>query len=159
VNGIVILSNLGFLGSGAPFSADLNLVVQVTMGGALIAGACLARKRRYKAHAVCQTSVLVLNLGMIGLLMGPSFLQQVKPAPARAFHKWYYQAAIIHAVLGIIAEVLGIYIVAVAGTKIIPKRFQFTSWTWWMRAELVLWMVVLVSGFGTYCAWYLAPFR
>ena len=62
-------------------------------------------------------------------------------------------------VLGTIAEVVGIYIAVVAGTKIIPKRFQFTSWKWWMRAELVLWMVVLVSGFGTYCAWYLAPFR
>lgn len=155
----MILSNVGFLGSGAPFRADLNLVVQVTMGGALIAGACLARKRQYKAHAVCQTSVLVLNLGMIGLLMWPSFLQQVKPAPIRAFHKWYYQAAIIHAVLGSIAEVLGIYIVAVAGTKIIPERFRFTSWKWWMRAELVLWVVVLMSGFGTYCAWYLAPLR
>jgi uncharacterized membrane protein YozB (DUF420 family) len=154
-----MLSNAGFLGSGAPFSADLNLVVQVTMGGALIAGAYLARRRRYKAHAVCQTSVLLLNLGMIGLLMWPSFLQQVKPAPARALHKWYYQAAIIHAVLGTIAEGMGIYIAAVAGTKLIPKRFQFTSWKWWMRAELVLWMVVLVSGFGTYCAWYLAPFR
>jgi uncharacterized membrane protein YozB (DUF420 family) len=154
-----MLSNAGFLGSGAPFSADLNLVVQVTMGGALIAGAYLAKRRRYKAHAVCQTSVLVLNLGMIGLLMWPSFLQQVKPAPARALHKWYYQAAIIHAVLGTIAEGMGIYIAAVAGTKLIPKRFQFTSWKWWMRAELVLWMVVLVSGFGTYCAWYLAPFR
>ncbi len=111
------------------------------------------------APAVCQTSVLVLNLGMIGLVMWPSFLQQVKPAPARAFHKWYYQAAITHAALGTIAEVVGLYIVVVAGTKIIPKRFQFTSWKWWMRAELVLWMVVLVSGFGTYCAWYLAPFR
>jgi uncharacterized membrane protein YozB (DUF420 family) len=154
-----MLSNAGFLGSGAPFSADLNLVVQVTMGGALIAGAYLAKRRRYKAHAVCQTSVLLLNLGMIGLLMWPSFLQQVKPAPARALHKWYYQAAIIHAVLGTIAEGMGIYIAAVAGTKLIPKRFQFTSWKWWMRAELVLWMVVLVSGFGTYCAWYLAPFR
>ena len=99
-----MLSNAGFLGSGAPFSADLNLVVQVTMGGALIAGAYLAKRRRYKAHAVCQTSVLVLNLGMIGLLMWPSFLQQVKPAPARALHKWYYQAAIIHAVLGTIAD-------------------------------------------------------
>jgi uncharacterized membrane protein YozB (DUF420 family) len=159
VSGIVIVSNAGFLGSDAPFSADLNLVVQVTMGAALIAGTRLARKGRYKAHAVCQTSVLVLNLWMIGLVMWPSFLQQVKPAPARAFHKWYYQAAIIHAVLGTIAEVVGIYIVAVAGTKIIPKRFQFTNWKWWMRTELALWMVVLLSGIGTYCAWYVAPFR
>jgi uncharacterized membrane protein YozB (DUF420 family) len=159
VSDMVIISTAGFLGSGAPFSADLNLVVQVTMGGALIVGARLARKGHYKAHAVCQASVLVLNLGMIGLVMWPSFLLQVKPAHTRAFHKWYYQAAIIHAVLGTIAEIAGVYIAAVAGTKIIPKRLQFTNWKWWMRAELVLWMVVLVSGLGTYCAWYLAPFR
>jgi uncharacterized membrane protein YozB (DUF420 family) len=159
VSAIVIISNAGFLGSGAPFSADLNLVVQATMAGALIAGARLARKGRYKAHAICQTSVLVLNLGMIGLVMWPSFLQQVKPAPARAFHKWYYQVVIIHAVLGAIAEVVGIYIVAAAGTKIIPQRLRFTNWKWWMRTELALWMVVFVSGFGTYCAWYWAPFR
>ena len=158
-SGIMIISNGGFLGGDAPLSADLNLVVQATMGGALVAGACLARQKLYKAHAVCQTSVLVLNLGIIGLVMWPSFLQQVIPARARAFHKWYYQAAIIHGVLGAIAEVVGIYIVAVAGTKIIPKRFQFISWKWWMRAELVLWMVVLVSGAGAYCAWYLAPLR
>jgi uncharacterized membrane protein YozB (DUF420 family) len=127
------------------------------MGMALIAGARLARKGRYKAHAVCQTSVLVLNLGMIGLVMSPSFVQQVKPA--KALHKWYYQAPMIHALLGTIAEVVGLYIVAVAGTKIIPKRLRFNSWRCWMRAELVLWIAVLVSGFGTYCAWYLAPFR
>jgi len=155
----VIISNAGFLGSGAPFSADLNLVVQVLMGAALIVGARLAKKGRYKAHAVCQTSVLLLNLAMIGLVMWPSFQQQVAPASAKALHKWYYQAAIIHAVLGTIAEVLGIYIVIVAGTKILPKRLQFTSWKWWMRTELVLWMIVLVSGFTTYCVWYLAPFR
>jgi uncharacterized membrane protein YozB (DUF420 family) len=158
-SGMVIISDTGFLGSGAPFSADLNLVVQVTMGGALMAGMWLAKKRCYRAHAVCQTGVLLLNLGMIGLVMWPSFQQQVRPASAKAFHKWYYQAAIIHAVLGTIAEVLGIYIVAVAGTKIIPRRLRFTNWKWWMRTELVLWMIVLMSGFGTYCAWYLAPFR
>jgi hypothetical protein len=28
-----------------------------------------------------------------------------------------------------------------------------------MRTELVLWAIVLLSGVGTYCAWYVAPFR
>ena len=159
VSAIVIISNEGFLGSGAPFIADLNLVVQITMGGALIAGTLLAKKRCYKAHALCQTSVLLLNLGMIGLVMWPSFQQQVRPASAKAVHKWYYEVAIIHAMLGASAEGLGIYIVAVAGTKIIPKRLRFNNWKRWMRAELVLWMIVLITGLGTYCAWYLAPFR
>jgi hypothetical protein len=70
----------GFLGTGATFGTDLNLVVPFIMGTTLIAGACLAKQRRYKAPGICQTTVLLLNLLMIGLVMWPSFQEQVKPA-------------------------------------------------------------------------------
>jgi hypothetical protein len=43
----------------------VNLVVQVAMGVALIADAFLARAKRYTAHGICQTAVLLLNLAMI----------------------------------------------------------------------------------------------
>ena len=149
----------GFLGAGATFGADINLVVQLTMGAALIAGALLARQKRYRAHGICQTTVLLLNLLMIGLVMWPSFQQQVKPALSRVVHKWYYEVAAIHAVLGIAAELLGLYIVIVAGTNILPQGLRFKDWKRWMRTELALWAIVLLSGVGTYCAWYVAPFR
>jgi uncharacterized membrane protein YozB (DUF420 family) len=149
----------GFLGTGATFGADLNLVAQLIMGVALIAGAFLARHKRYTAHAICQTTVLLLNLVMIGSVMWPSFQQQVKPALSKVLHKWYYEAAAIHAVLGIAAELLGLYIVTVAGTNVLPLWLRFKNWQLWMRTELVLWTIVLVSGVGTYCAWYVAPFR
>jgi uncharacterized membrane protein YozB (DUF420 family) len=149
----------GFLGTGATFGADINLVVQLTMGAALIAGALLARQKRYRAHGICQTTVLLLNLLMIGLVMWPSFQQQVKPALSRVVHKWYYEVAAIHAVLGIAAELLGLYIVIVAGTNILPQGLRFKDWKRWMRTELALWAIVLLSGVGTYCAWYVAPFR
>ena len=149
----------GFLGTGATFGADLNLVVQLIMGAALIAGALLAGQKRYRAHGICQTTVLLLNLLMIGLVMWPSFQQQVKPALSKVFHKWYYEVATIHAVLGIAAELLGLYIVIVAGTNALPQWLRFKHWKWWMRTELVLWEIVLLSGVGTYCAWYVAPFR
>ncbi len=149
----------GFLGTGATFGADFNLVVQLIMGTALLAGAHLAKQKRYKAHGICQTTVLRLNLRMIGLVMWPSFQQQVKPALSKVFHKWYYEAAAIHAALGIAAELLGLYIVIVAGTNLLPQWLRFKHWKWWMRTELVLWTIVLLSGVGTYCAWYVAPFR
>src|SRR5256885_15962341 len=63
----------GFLGTDATFGADLNLVVQLIIGAALIAGAHLAKQKRYRAHEICQMSVLLLNLLMIGLVMWPSF--------------------------------------------------------------------------------------
>jgi uncharacterized membrane protein YozB (DUF420 family) len=149
----------GFLGTGATFRADLNLIVQLAMGIALLAGTLLAKYKRYRAHGICQTTVLLLNLLMIGLVMWPSFQQQVKPALSKVLHKWYYQAAAIHAVLGITAELLGLYIVIVAGTNVLPRWLRFKNWKWWMRTELVLWTIVLLSGVGTYCAWYVAPFR
>ena len=40
----------GFLGTGATFAADLNLIVQLAMGVALLAGAFLARRKRFSAH-------------------------------------------------------------------------------------------------------------
>ncbi len=38
----------------------MNLVVQVAMGVALIAGAFLARAKRYTAYGIYQTAVLLL---------------------------------------------------------------------------------------------------
>src|SRR5436309_3981172 len=118
----------GFLRTGATFGADLNLVVQFIMGAALVAGAALAKKKRYRAHGICQTTVLLLNLIMIALVMGPSFRLQVTPALPRGLHKHYYAAAAVHGFLGIIAELLGLCIVLVAGTNIAPQSLRFKNW-------------------------------
>jgi uncharacterized membrane protein YozB (DUF420 family) len=149
----------GFLGTGATFAADINLIVQLIMAAALIMGSFLAKQKRYRAHGICQTTVLLLNLLMIGLVMWPSFYQQVKPALPRVFHRWYYAVATIHAVLGIAAELLGLYIVMVAGTNVLPGWLRFKHWKRWMRTELVLWLIVLLGGVMTYYAWYVAPLR
>jgi len=149
----------GFLGTGATFEADLNLTVQVAMALALVAGSLLAKRKCYAAHGICQTTVLLLNLGMIGLVMWPSFQQQVKPAIPERLHKWYFAAATIHALLGATVEILGLYIAIVAGTRVLPQFLRFKNWKLWMRMELMLWLIVLLTGVGTYYAWYVAPFR
>lgn len=149
----------GFLHTGAPFEADLNLMVQVILAAALIAGAVLAKRKRYTAHGICQTTVLLLNLMMIGLVMWPAFREQVEPSLSKVFHKWYYAAATIHALLGVTAELLGLYIVIVAGTSTLPQWLRFKDWKRWMRTELTLWSIVVLTGVGTYYAWYIAPFR
>jgi len=61
----------GFLGTGATFRADLNLVVQIAMGVALLVGMRLARKKNFRAHKYCQSAVMILNLLMIFLIMVP----------------------------------------------------------------------------------------
>ena len=96
---------------------------------------------------------------MIALVMLPSFRLQVVPAFPRVFRKRYYTVAMIHGLLGMAAQILGLYIILVAGTNIVPQSLRFTRWKPWMRAELMLWWIVLLGGMATYYAWYIAPLR
>ena len=147
----------GFLGTWAGFSADLNLLVQIAMGLALLGGAFLARAKRYTAHGICQSAVLILNGPMIALVMWPSLNTRVLPGLSSHFGKRTYLIAAVHGVLGAIAELLGLYILLVAGTDFLPRSWRFQRWKLWMRIELILWWIVLFSGFGTYYVWYVAP--
>ena len=146
----------GFLGTGATLAADLNLVVQIAMGAALLVGALLARRKRFAAHGVCQATVLLLNLVMIAGVMAPSFRQVKSQLPA-GLRELYYAVATAHAALGAAAELLGLYIVLVAATNIVPQRLRFQRWKVWMRTELALWWAVVLLGVGTYYVWYRVP--
>jgi uncharacterized membrane protein YozB (DUF420 family) len=140
----------------APLAANLTLAVELAMGLALIAGTGLAWRRRYRAHALCQSTVVLLNLVVIGLVMVPSFRSQVAPVIPRRLHDSYFALATAHAALGAIAELLGLYILLVAGTNLLPRRLRFTRYKPWMRTALVLWWLVLLLGFATYARWYFA---
>src|ERR1700751_5874872 len=96
----------GFLGTWASFSADLNLLVQIAMGLALLGGAFLARAKAYTAHGICQAAVLILKLAMIALGMAPSLDTGVLPKLSTHFWKRTYVIATVHGVLGAIAELL-----------------------------------------------------
>jgi uncharacterized membrane protein YozB (DUF420 family) len=144
----------GFLRTGAGLKANFNLVSQLAMGAALIGGGLLARAKRYTAHGICQSAVLLLNLIMIAVVMWPSFYGQVLPALPRHLAEGYYGAATAHGILGAIAELLGLYIVLAVGTDILPSRLRISRWKLWMRIELVLWWAVIVTGVLTYYVWY-----
>jgi hypothetical protein len=128
----------GFLRTGAGLKANFNLVSQLAMGIALIGGGLLARAKRYTAHGICQSAVLLLNLIMIAVVMWPSFYGQVLPVLPRHLADRYYGAATAHGILGAIAELLGLYIVLAVGTDILPSRLRISRLRLWMRIELVL---------------------
>ena len=140
--------------AGAGLQANFNLVVQLATGGALIAGALFARAKRFTAHGICQSAVLLLNLIMIAFVMGPSFYSRVMPALPKHLTDSYYGAATAHGMLGALAELLGLYIVLSVGTNTVPRRIRISRWKLWMRIELVLWWVVIVTGVLTYYVWY-----
>ncbi len=146
----------GFLGAGATFSADLNLVVQIGMGLALLFGMWLARRQRFRAHGICQATIMLLNLALIALIMWPSFQRQVTPQLPAGLKDSYYAITTLHAALGTIAELLGLYIVLVAGTGLLPEGLRFKNYKLWMSSALWLWWIVIFIGLGTYYDWYLA---
>ena len=147
----------GFLGTAAPWSSDATLVIELGMGAGLVAGAALARRGRYRAHACCQSAVVLLNLVAIALTMAPSFRRSFRPPIPGSLRDAYYVIAAVHASLGAVAELLGLYILAVAGTTILPQRFRFTHYKPWMRTALAMWWLVLLLGAATYFRWYVVP--
>jgi uncharacterized membrane protein YozB (DUF420 family) len=147
----------GFLGTGAPLCADITLAIEIAMGLALVLGMVLARRQQYRAHAWCQSTVVVLNLMVIAQVMLPAFRSQVAPKIPSRLARPYYAVATAHATMGCIAEFLGVYIVLVAGSRILPERLRFVRYKPWMRTELVIWWLALLLGLTTYVRWYITP--
>jgi len=144
----------GFLGTSAPFYADVVLLLELGMGVALVAGAVLARKKQFRLHAVCQSTVVLLNLGVIVFVMIPSFHAHVAPKIPQKLGKAFYALATLHGALGFVAEIIALYILLAAGTKILPPKLRIANYKLWMRSVFVLWWLVLLLGFATYARWY-----
>jgi uncharacterized membrane protein YozB (DUF420 family) len=144
----------GFLGTEAPRYADLVLLLEIGMGLALIIGAVLARRRKFRVHAWCQSAIVLLNLAIVVLLMIPSFHDHVSRNIPAKLGKAYYALPTAHAALGGITEIAGLYILLAAGTNIVPEQFRLTKYKLWMRTVLVLWWLVLPLGLATYVRWY-----
>ena len=138
----------------APFYANLTLLLEMAMGVGLLIGARLAWLRHFRAHAWCQSVIVLLNLAMIVFTMIPSFRVRVSPKIPLKLGKSYYALATTHAALGTITEIAGLYILLAAGTSVLPKAFRITKYKLWMRTVLVLWWVVLSLGLATYARWY-----
>jgi uncharacterized membrane protein YozB (DUF420 family) len=138
----------------APLYANLILLLEIAMGVGLLVGALLARLRRFRGHAWCQSLIVLLNLAVIVLTMIPSFRAHVSPKIPLKLGKAYYALATAHATLGTISEIAGLYILVAAGTSVLPEKFRITKYKLWMRTVLVLWWAVLLLGLATYARWY-----
>jgi uncharacterized membrane protein YozB (DUF420 family) len=143
-----------FFETAAPLTANVVFVLELAMGAGLLVGARLARKGRFRQHAWCQSSIVLLNLAVVAVMMIPSFRVHVLPRIPAKLGKAYYALATTHAALGTVTELAGLYILLSAGTNLLPQKFRITSYKAWMRTVLVLWWVVLLLGLATYARWY-----
>jgi uncharacterized membrane protein YozB (DUF420 family) len=144
----------GLLGTQAPLTADVVLLLEIAMAAGLLAGAWLARAKRFQQHAWCQSVIVLLNLAIIGVTMAPSFRMKVLPRIPAKLSRPYFALATAHAALGSITEVAALYILLAAGTRLLPERLRVSRYRLWMRAVFLLWWAVLFLGFATYGRWY-----
>jgi uncharacterized membrane protein YozB (DUF420 family) len=144
----------GFPGTAAPLYADLTLLLEMAMGVGLLVGAVLARLGRFRGHAWCQASIVLLNVVLIGLTMLPTFHRLILPRLPSRIGKPYYALAAAHGGLGIVAELGGLYILLAAGTNLLPEKFRIKRYKFWMRSVLLVWWTVLLLGAATYTRWY-----
>ena len=151
--GVYLLTEI-FFETAAPPAANVVVVLEIGMGLALLVGAWLARKRRFRQHAWCQSTVVLLNLAVIVVMMIPSFRVHVLPRIPARLGRAYYALATAHAALGTVTELAGLYILLSAGTSVLPEKLRIIKYKAWMRTVLVLWWVVLLLGFATYARWY-----
>ena len=140
------------MGISAP---TLNLLLQIGMGLALIVGMFLARAQRYRAHGLCQASVVLLNLGAIILYMSPMFRKGALSELPAGLGDPYYAVATAHAALGTVAELFALYVV-LSAASLLPKALRFTNYRPVMRTALALWWIVILFGVGTYGFWNVA---
>lgn len=144
-----------YFSTGATWRAEGNLVLQFMMGAALLFGMWLARQRRFRAHGTCQALVTLLNLPLIALIMYPAFQHSTLPCLGMSFGKPEVFITVLHAGFGLLAELLGLYVMLAVGTKLLPESLRFRNHKRWMRTTLGLWWLVMLFGLGTYHQWYL----
>jgi len=140
----------GFLGRGAPFGADLNLLLQVGVGVVLLGGMALARGGRYRAHGLCQSAGFVLAVVMTAFWMIPAFHAIHADALARGVVNRVTLAVAAHVVVGTGALLVGAWVVLVAGTPLVPARLRFSRYKRWMRTLLTLWWIAILLGVAIY---------
>ena len=140
----------GFLGRASTLGADLNLLLQLGLGALLIVGAGLARRGAYRGHGVCQATAFVITLAVTVFWMVPSLRSNYAPSLGRGVMNRVNVAVAAHTVLGIVVLVLGVWVILVAATPLVPARFRFTNYKRWMRTLLSLWWAEIVFGVLTY---------
>jgi uncharacterized membrane protein YozB (DUF420 family) len=130
------------------------LVVELVIAGLLVVGWVLVRLGHVRAHRALQSSMVLLNIPVVLVAMAPYYWTYVLPGLPGSLGQSFYLYPTLMLVAGALAEALGVYIILVAGTNLVPERFRFRRYKLWMRTELILWWAVVLAGIATYYAWW-----
>ena len=139
-------------GTKATLLYDVNLLLQILILILLFIGRKFVKDKKHKNHGIMMTIAVTLHTISILLIMIPSFVTYfgltISSFSLGIVITW------IHAIVGILAEVLGIFIVVKwrfqpEPMKICGKRRKF------MIPLFILWTFALILGIAFYIQYYL----
>ena len=134
-------------------TSDAVAFVEIAMAVVLLVGMFVVRRGHVRIHRILQSSVILVNIPIVLIWMVPQYTKYVLPGIPGEIGEPYYYAPTLMLVVGLLAELLGIFIILVAATDWVPERYRFRRYKLWMRTELALWWGVVFAGLATYYVW------
>ena len=146
----------GFLGTRATFGPDIALILILISSAMFTVGWQLAVHKHYDIHRWVQTSAATINAVAVLAIMVGSFVGFVLPNIPRKIAEPVTSITTIHAVIGTIAFLLGVFVVLRAN-KLVPKAWRFENYKLFMRTSYALYMLTTLIGIGVYAVNYVLP--
>jgi len=130
-----------------PPAAGARLTLFVVIAGVVLltVGWRLAVARRYRAHAIVQTSAVAAITAAVAVWMVVSFVRNVLPSIPARLGRATYAVDTGHAVLGAVAAVFGVFVV-LAAAGALPARLRFRAYRPFMRAAYGLYLAAMATG-------------
>lgn len=150
-----ILHQPSFLGTNANFAADMTLLASIIVAILFTVGVVLAVKGHYQAHRWVQTTAATLNAILILWMMILPFRDFIARDFMGERPPYFYTVTAVHAAIGFIALIFGLYVVLRGNNFIlIPKFLRFNNYKLYMRISYGLYMAATLLGIWVYITWF-----
>jgi uncharacterized membrane protein YozB (DUF420 family) len=148
------LDQLGFLGTKAPMRSDITLVLILITAISFTLGWRLAVKKQYEVHRWVQTITAMLNACVVVLAMISVYIVYILPGIPAKLLQGDYAVSTIHAIVGGIGLLLGIFVVLRAN-RLVPRCLRFKNYKLFMRTSYALYMLATALGVAVYSLVYI----
>ena len=143
----------GILGTRASLLYDINLLLQIATLLLLVLGYKYVKDNKLRRHGLTMAVATILHTSSVLLIMVPSFIAYFGILIGD-FRNLGVIITWIHAVVGILTMMFGIYLVAIWRFQP-PARMICARKKWLMRPTLALWAFALILGITFYAYYYL----
>jgi len=147
---ISLLEVPGFLGTKASMLSDVSLILCLIALILFIVAGVQARKRKFKQHCPTQTAALILTILAVVLFMSPVYTQKYESANAGLAPFLPNGLVAVHAGLGGLTILFGIYVTLV-GYRVLRSKHKKLL----MQIASILFMILNISGLIIYLNLYL----